>query len=67
LYAVSLFNGTVYHITVGGVLPVGLKNFTATAIRNGSRLNWATSYEENLRQLEIEFSRDGSNFSLELL
>lgn len=50
-------------ITALGVLPVSLKNFTATKKSNTSLLNWATVSEINCAGFDIERGMDGIRFS----
>jgi len=50
-------------ITAFGVLPVALKNFTATKKLTASDLSWTTASEVNCLGFDIERSLDGNRFS----
>jgi hypothetical protein len=50
-------------ITAFGVLPVTMKNFTATKKLTAGELNWTTSCEINCAGYDIERSLDGNRFS----
>jgi hypothetical protein len=50
-------------ITAFGVLPVNLKNFTATKKLTTNELNWITVCEINCAGFDIERSLDGNRFS----
>lgn len=63
VYTVSLTANTVYHITATIVLPVTLVDFSGYLINDGVRLKWQTVMEQNLRQFDIEYSRDGTLFT----
>lgn len=45
----------------GGVLPIGIKTFTATRNNSTVVLNWQTAFESNARLFEIQ-KKSGSNF-----
>ena len=62
LYAVSLTSGTLSSISVSGVLPLVLVEFTAHPNNGVVELKWKTSSEQNLRQFEIEYSSDRNSF-----
>jgi glucose/arabinose dehydrogenase len=62
LYAISLTAGTVSGISVSGILPLVLAEFTAHPNNGVVELKWKTSSEQNLRQFEIEYSADRNSF-----
>ena len=63
VYAVSLTAGMVMRIFAGGPVPVTLTNFTGTLGNDGVRLNWQTSFEQNIGKFDIEYSTDGNSFN----
>jgi glucose/arabinose dehydrogenase len=63
LYAVSQFpNHDLYKVTLTGVLPVVLTQFSGKRTGNVTEIKWATSYEQNTAQFRIEWSKTPSNF-----
>ncbi len=62
LYAVSL-GGTVYLVEANSSLPLRLIDITAQAKKDLVKINWTTSFEENISLFEIEYSYDGIQFS----
>ncbi|QIL77826.1 T9SS type A sorting domain-containing protein [Hymenobacter sp. HDW8] len=64
----SNYNGniaanTAEDVTIVRPLPVELKQFTATAVRQDAQLNWATASELNNDRFVVERSLDGLTFS----
>ncbi|MDZ4795041.1 MAG: T9SS type A sorting domain-containing protein [Bacteroidota bacterium] len=57
----SLFD-TARTITVFGVLPLHLLNFTGKKINNNTLLEWKTENEVNVNRFEIQRSDDGQSF-----
>ncbi|HMJ46996.1 MAG TPA: T9SS type A sorting domain-containing protein, partial [Ferruginibacter sp.] len=49
-------------VFVTGLVPVGVTDFTGKYINGISRLNWVTSFEQDLRAFEIERSFNGRDF-----
>jgi hypothetical protein len=62
LYAASL-SGTVYLVEANSSLPLRLIDITAQAKKDLVKINWTTSFEENISLFEIEYSYDGIQFS----
>ncbi len=62
LYAVSL-GGTVYLVEANSSLPLRLIDITAQAKKDLVKVNWTTSFEENISLFEIDYSYDGIQFS----
>lgn len=62
LYAVRRSNGTIYRVTVTGVLPVTLTGLTAERRSGSNQLGWTTASEQNTSGFYIEYSTDGSRF-----
>jgi len=62
LYAISL-GGTLYLVEANSSLPLRLIDITAQAKKDLVKINWATSFEENISLFEIEYSYDGVQFS----
>ncbi len=62
LYAASL-SGTVYLVEANSSLPLRLIDITAHAKKDMVKINWTTSFEENISLFEIEYSYDGIQFS----
>lgn len=61
LYAVSS-TGTLYKVQASASLPVTLTNFTGR-LRDGTvTLTWKTSFEQDNKSFEVEYSNDGTNF-----
>ncbi|WP_133273253.1 T9SS type A sorting domain-containing protein [Hymenobacter radiodurans] len=54
---------TAEDVTIVRPLPVELKQFTATAVRQDAQLNWATASELNNDRFVVERSLDGLTFS----
>ncbi|MBC6607756.1 T9SS type A sorting domain-containing protein [Hymenobacter sp. BT188] len=54
---------TAEDVTIVRPLPVELKEFKATAVRQDAQLNWATASELNNDRFVIERSLDGLSFS----
>jgi glucose/arabinose dehydrogenase len=65
LYA-STLGGTLYLVTAppGAPLPVTLLNFQAQSGNGVINLSWETTFEQNLRQFEVQFSEDNIDFSV---
>jgi len=63
LYAVSQFpNHDLYKVTLTGVLPVVLSNFSSNRTGTVSELKWTTTVEQNTARFRIEYSRNAANF-----
>ena len=62
LVAVSL-NGNAYTLRATTILPIVFRSFTGTEQNGLSLLKWQTSFEQDLRQFEVEYSYDGISFS----
>lgn len=65
LFVVVLTTGSVYRVNglEGAPVPVTLVNFDARIINRQVQLQWKTSFEQNLRLFDIEFSSDGNQFT----
>ncbi len=64
VYAVSLTANALYRVTAeGGTLPVTLLSFTGTWYNKQAKLQWSTSYEQDLKQFDVEYSKDGTVFT----
>jgi hypothetical protein len=65
LYASTLNNGTIWKIesSAGAPLPVTLVNFQAQSGTGVINLSWETSFEQNLKQFEVQFSEDNIDFN----
>lgn len=63
MFAVNLVSGLVASVGVSAVLPTELTTFGAVAESGGVRLNWKTSFEENVSRFEIQHSTNGADFS----
>ncbi|GAA4746019.1 LamG-like jellyroll fold domain-containing protein [Flavisolibacter ginsenosidimutans] len=48
---------------IAGALPVRLVDFSAQQINAGTKLNWTTTMEDNVRVFEIERSTDARSFA----
>jgi glucose/arabinose dehydrogenase len=62
----STIGGTIYLVTAppGAPLPVTLLNFQAQSGNGVVNLSWQTTFEQNLRQFDVEFSEDNIDFAL---
>ena len=60
----STINGIVYKVTTvaDAPLPVTLLNFQAQSGTGVVNLSWETTFEQDLKQFEIEFSEDNIDF-----
>ncbi|WP_118950307.1 PQQ-dependent sugar dehydrogenase [Taibaiella helva] len=63
LYAVSLNNNTVYKVELASVLPLTLRFFTGTYQNSRATLKWETAMEQTLDRFEVEYSRDGQQYT----
>lgn len=65
LYFATL-GGTIFRVEgpVGAPLPVTLVNFQAQSGTGVVNLSWETSFEQNLKQFEVQFSEDNQEFTL---
>ena len=50
-------------VAPAGLLPISLLDFAATKQSKVVGLNWQTSTEQNSSYFDVEFSKDGSNFT----
>ncbi len=55
-------NGTILHTTNGGVVPVELSSFTATANGKEVKLSWSTATELNNQGFEVQRKFGSNNF-----
>lgn len=51
------------YAAMGGVLPVKLAFYNASLINCTSSINWKSVTEDNLSRYEVEYSKDGINFT----
>jgi glucose/arabinose dehydrogenase len=65
LYALSL-GGTLYQVqaTADAPLPVNLLNLYATPDNGAVAVTWRTTYEQNVKQFDVEYSEDGIRFKI---
>jgi glucose/arabinose dehydrogenase len=61
----STISGTLYRVTsvADAPLPVTLLSFQAQPGNGVVNLSWETSFEQNIKQFEVEFSEDNIDFS----
>jgi glucose/arabinose dehydrogenase len=62
LYAARRSNGTIYQVTVTGLLPVSLVSFSAEKKPGHQLLRWKTAGEWGTDGFQVEYSRDGQRF-----
>jgi glucose/arabinose dehydrogenase len=64
LFAVTL-GGTLFKVeaTVDAPLPVTLLNFVGTSGTGGVNLTWETTFEQNIRHFDVEYSDDNIDFT----
>jgi len=48
---------------INSVLPIGLVNFSAIGQQNIVNLTWLTSFEQDIKRFEVEYSKDGLSFT----
>jgi glucose/arabinose dehydrogenase len=62
----STLGGTIYLVTAppGAPLPVTLLNFQATSGSGEVNLTWETTFEQNLKEFDVEFSEDNIDFTV---
>ncbi|MFT3822326.1 MAG: PQQ-dependent sugar dehydrogenase [Chitinophagaceae bacterium] len=61
LYAVSSA-GALYRVQASASLPVTLVSFTGRAKEGIVTLDWKTSFEQDNKSFEVEYSQDGTTF-----
>jgi glucose/arabinose dehydrogenase len=64
VYVVTL-SGLLFRVeaAVESPLPLTLADFRGEQVTNGNNLSWQTSFEQNLKQFEVEYSEDNAAFT----
>ncbi len=63
LYAVSMFDGSIYQLQSSGIVPIRLIDFKVEEKTNRHFISWRTGMEENMLRFEVQFSNNGSTFA----
>lgn len=64
LYAVSLNAGSVSAVSTNTGLPIKLTQFNALRKTDHIEVSWKTSYEQGVKNFQVEYSLDGRNYQL---
>lgn len=63
ILAANLSTGSVYHLTTDVVLPLRFESFAGSRTGTDNQLKWSIADVENIRNITLEYSRDGKSFS----
>jgi glucose/arabinose dehydrogenase len=63
VYAVSMFDGSIYQLQSLGIVPIKLVDFKVEQKTSQHLITWKTAMEENMLRFEVQFSNNGSIFS----